>query len=64
LVAVLGDLPVVAALEFRQWSHGPIVDHQHIDAAEVSEQVAQTAERTCDRPITPTARRAGWKSEA
>jgi len=31
LVAVFADLPEVSALEFGQWSHGPVVDHQDIN---------------------------------
>ena len=41
LVAVLADLPEVAALGFRQRSHGPVIDHQDIDAAESGQQTAQ-----------------------
>ena len=34
LVAILADLPEVTALGFAHRSHGPVVDHQHVDAAE------------------------------
>jgi len=43
LVAVLADLPEVAALGFRKRSHYPVVDHQDIDAAESGQQTAQTS---------------------
>ena len=43
LVAILTDLPEVTPLGFGQRSHGPVVDHQHIDAAESREHTAQTA---------------------
>ncbi len=39
LIAILADLPEVAPLGFAQRSHRPVVDHQHIDAAEFGQQV-------------------------
>ena len=43
LVAILADLPEVSALSLTQRCHSPIVYHQHIDAAEPSQQTAQAA---------------------
>ena len=51
LIAILADLPAVAALGFRQRSHGPVVDHQHVDAAEPNQQTAQTAVGARQRQI-------------
>ena len=36
-------LPEVAALGLGQWSHGPVVDDQDINAAKPRQQTAQTA---------------------
>ena len=43
LVAILADLPEVAALRFRQRCHGPVVDHQNVDAGKPGQQTAQAA---------------------
>ena len=43
LVAILADLPDVATLAFVQRRHGPVVDHQNIDATESSQEMAQAA---------------------
>jgi hypothetical protein len=43
LIAILADLPEVAPFGFGHGSHGPVVDHQYIDAAEPRQQTAQTA---------------------
>ena len=37
LIARIADLEEVAALGFRQGSHGPIVDNEQVDAAELIE---------------------------
>ena len=51
LIAILADLSEIAPLGFSQGSHGPVVDHQHVDAAEPRQQAAQTAIGACDREI-------------
>ena len=51
LISVFADFPEVAPLGFRQRSHGPVIDHQHIDAAQARQQVAQTAVGAGDRQI-------------
>src|ERR1700676_1746185 len=43
LITVFADLPEVASLRLAQRSHGPVIDHQQIDAAELGEQQTQTA---------------------
>ena len=42
-MAVFANLPEVPALGFRQRSHNPIVDHQHINAAPPPEQIAENS---------------------
>ena len=51
LVAILADLPEVAALSFGQRCHGPVIDHQHVDAAELDEKITQTPIGPRDRQI-------------
>lgn len=49
MVAILADLPEVAALRLRQRSHDPVIDHEHVEAAEPSQQIAPAAVGTCPR---------------
>src|ERR1700743_200556 len=39
LIAILTNLPEVPAFRLRQRCHGPVVDHQHIGAAQPRKQI-------------------------
>ncbi len=51
LLAILADLPEVAALGFCQRGHGRIVDYQHIDSAEPVQNAPQAAVGSCYRQV-------------
>ena len=51
LIAILADLPEVAAFGFRQRGHGPIIDHQYINASESGKQIAKAAVSASDRQV-------------
>ena len=53
------DLPEVAPLRFGERRHGPIVDHEHVDATEFGQQQAQAAVGTSDGQIAEQRRGAG-----
>lgn len=43
LITLFTNFPEVPALSFRERRHRPVIDHQHIDAADTGEQVTEAA---------------------
>src|SRR5208337_611491 len=52
LVAILTDLPDFATLVFIQRCHGPVVNHQNIDAAQSYQEVTQASISSCQGQLT------------
>ena len=51
MVAILADLPEIAAFGFRKRGHRPIIDHQYINASESGKQIAKAAVGASDRQV-------------
>jgi hypothetical protein len=51
LMAAFADPTEVAALRLRKWRHDPIIDHQHVEAAESVPPTSQAAISMSDRQV-------------
>src|ERR1035437_7312843 len=52
LVAILADLPDFAALVFIQRRHGPVINHQNVDATKSCQEVTQASIGPCQGQFT------------
>jgi len=58
LVAILADFPKVPTFGFAERGHGPVIDDEHIDAAEPDQELTQAAVGTSQSEIAEQSSRA------